>query len=107
MLGTLVKYEFKAVGRLLLPPPLKRVSRLLLCSAICLLIRSFQKNKDYMGFMMTMSFAVFTVIEAHAVSVYIARNYVLFLLGMCWCMMLGNAQKEVYWWKLPVLLKRR
>ena len=76
-------------------------------AVLCLLIRSFQKNKDYMGFMMTMSFAVFTVIEAHAVSVYIARNYVLFLLGMYWCMMLGNAQKEVYWWKLPVLLKRR
>lgn len=78
------------------------------CMAVlCLLIFNFRKNRDYMGFMMTMSFAVFSVIEAHAVSVYIARNYVLFLLGMYWCLMLGNTQKEVYWWKLPVLLKRR
>ena len=60
-----------------------------------------------MGFVLTLSFAVFTVIEAHAVSVYIARNYVLFLLGMYWMGMLGQKRKEVYWWKFPTLLKRR
>ncbi|MBQ8597323.1 MAG: hypothetical protein IJ409_06005, partial [Lachnospiraceae bacterium] len=57
----------------------------ILCIVVlCLLIWSFKKNKDYMGLMLTLSFAIFTVVEAHAVSVYIARNYVLFLLGMYW-----------------------
>ena len=48
-----------------------------------------------MGFVLTMSFAVYTIIEAHAVSVYIARNYVLLLLGAYWpCMILGNEKKS-------------
>ena len=34
-----------------------------------------------MGFLMIMMFGIFTVIEAHIVSVYIARNYLLFLMG--------------------------
>ena len=37
-----------------------------------------------MGFVLILSFAVFTVVEAHIVSVYIARNYILFLLGAYW-----------------------
>ena len=36
-------------------------------------------------------FSLYTVIEAHAVSVYVARNYVLFLIGMYWCAMLYKA----------------
>lgn len=75
-----------------------------LCIAVlCLLIWSFKKNKDYMGLMMTLAFAVFTVVEAHAVSVYIARNYVLFLLGMYWMGMMGYADKEVNWWEVLLL----
>lgn len=71
-----------------------------LCIAVlCLLIWNFKKNKDYMGLMMTLSFAVFTVVEAHAVSVYIARNYVLFLLGMYWMDMLGSKGKEINFWE--------
>ena len=47
------------------------------------------KQKKYMGFVMIVSFAVYTLVEAHAVSVYLARNYVLFLLGAYWCQMLN------------------
>lgn len=47
------------------------------------------KQKKYMEFVMIVSFAVYTLVEAHAVSVYIARNYVFFLLGACWCHMLN------------------
>ena len=46
------------------------------------------KKKDSMAFVMIVSFAVYSLVEAHAVSVYLARNYVLFLIGMCWCQML-------------------
>ena len=47
------------------------------------------KQKKYMEFVMIVSFAVYTLVEAHAVSVYIARNYVFFLLGAYWCHMLN------------------
>ena len=67
-------------------------------TVLCLLLWNFRKNKDYMGFVLTFSFAVFTVVEAHAVSVYIARNYVLFLLGMYWIGMLGKNANETNWW---------
>lgn len=78
------------------------------CMAVlCLLLWNYKKNGDFMGFMLTLSFAVFTTIEAHAVSVYIARNYVLFLLGMYWTGMLGKKEKEAHWWKFWTLMERR
>lgn len=46
------------------------------------------KRKHYMAVMLLASFAVYTIVEAHAVSVYLARNYVLFLFGMYWYEML-------------------
>lgn len=42
------------------------------------------RKKRYMALMMITSFAVYSIIEAHAISVYLARNYVLFLFGMYW-----------------------
>nr|MCR4851775.1 hypothetical protein [Lachnospiraceae bacterium] len=48
---------------------------------ILMSIRESYRKRDHMGFMMIMMFGIFTVIEAHIVSVYIARNYVLFLMG--------------------------
>lgn len=76
------------------------------------LLWCFYQKKDYMGFVLTMSFAMYTVVEAHAVSVYIARNYVLFLIGAYWpCMLYRNAevrkQKQVYGWKFITLFKRK
>lgn len=75
-------------------------------AVLCLLLWSFKKNQDYMGFVLTLSFAVFTTIEAHAVSVYIARNYVLFLLGAYWAAMLGKKTKEAHWWKFRTLFRK-
>lgn len=71
----------------------------IVCIALlCALLWHFKKNQDYMGFMLTLSFAVFTVVEAHAVSVYIARNYILFLLGMYFTEMIDSKGKESNWW---------
>lgn len=47
-----------------------------------------ERRKEYMAFVMIVSFAVYTMVEAHAVSVYLARNYVLFLVGAMWSGML-------------------
>ena len=46
------------------------------------LIWQFSRRRDGMGLVMTVVLAVYTVVEAHIVSVYIGRNYLLFLLGM-------------------------
>lgn len=51
---------------------------------ILLLIHYCYKHKDYMGFLMILSISVYTIIEAHVISDYIARNYVFFLLGAYW-----------------------
>lgn len=80
-------------------------------TALCLLLWQCKKQKDYMGFVLVMSFAVYTVIEAHAVSVYLARNYVLLLMGAYWPFMLygkkrPEGNKEVFWWKFWELWKR-
>ncbi len=53
------------------------------------------RKKDYLALMMITSFAVYSIIEAHAVSVYIARNYVLFLIGKYWYVMLGDFKRAV------------
>lgn len=42
------------------------------------------KQKKYIALAMVVSFAAYTFVEAHAVSIYIARNYVLFLVGAYW-----------------------
>lgn len=71
-------------------------------AALGLLMWQCRKQRDYMGFVLVLSFCVFTVVEAHAVSVYIARNYVLFLMGAYWPFLLscrnGGNGKEAYWW---------
>lgn len=46
------------------------------------------KKKEYMAVVMILSITIYTVVEAHFVSVYIARNYLLFLLGMYWWRMI-------------------
>ena len=48
-----------------------------------MLIYCIQK-KRYMELSMAVAFAVYTLVEAHAVSDYIGRNYVLFILGGMW-----------------------
>lgn len=72
---------------------------------LCLLMWQCRKQKDYMGLVLVLSFGLYTVIEAHAVSVYIARNYVLLLLGGFWSDMLGGSNgTEVYFWNFYRLL---
>lgn len=57
-----------------------------------LLYYSFKKN-DYMAVVMILSITIYTVVEAHFVSVYIARNYLLFLLGSYWWQMLPEKER--------------
>ena len=52
------------------------------------------RKKDYMAFVMMVSFAVYSIVEAHAVSVYLARNYVLFLFGMYWVNIVNTRDRK-------------
>ncbi len=63
------------------------------------------RKKDGMGLVMMTVLAVYTVVEAHIVSVYIGRNYILFLLAMYSSDMLGlSSDREEYLWKSYRLL---
>lgn len=41
------------------------------------------------------AFALYTVFEAHAVSVYLARNYVLFIIGMYWYRLENDKREKI------------
>lgn len=46
------------------------------------------KKEKYEVLAVIVSFSIYTILEAHAVSVYIARNYLFFLFGVMWADML-------------------
>ena len=74
---------------------------------LVVLIRQLKIQKDYMGVVMLASIFLYMLVEAHTVSVYIARDYTLFLLGKYWCDMLpGNNRAESFWWEFPWLVNR-
>lgn len=54
------------------------------------MLYSYQK-KQYMSLFLIVSFAIYTVFEAHAVSVYLARNYLLFAFGAVWSQLLQRS----------------
>lgn len=70
-----------------------------------IMIKKLVKVEDYWALMLVLSFVIYTVVEAHAVSVYIARNYILFLFGSMWTGLLSENikikqdTKERYIWK--------
>lgn len=53
------------------------------------------KEKLYAELLLIASFAVYSIIEAHAISVYLARNYVLFLIGQYWYQALAGEKNYV------------
>ena len=52
------------------------------------------RRKENMVLMMIVSIAVYTVFEAHMVSAYIGRNYLLFILGASWCQLLKYGDRK-------------
>lgn len=49
-----------------------------------MLIWECYKKRDAMGFVMMVVLAIYTIVEAHIISVYIGRNYILMLLAAYW-----------------------
>lgn len=67
-----------------------------------------RKEKDGFLFMMLVCFAVYTVFEAHFISVYLARNYMLVLFAAGAGSMLHlDSGTESHWWQVKSLRKCR
>lgn len=63
-------------------------------AVILLLMIYCYRKRDYMAAVVIISIAVYSVIEAHVFSDYLARNYLFFLLGAHWCQMLPSGEKD-------------
>ena len=64
------------------------------------------KKKDAASFLVITMFVLYTVFEAHAVSVYIARDYTLLLMAGVWGEMFGLEGARGYFWQPQKYLKR-
>lgn len=45
----------------------------------------FYKKRDYMSIALISAISLYNIVEAHVISVYLARNYLFFLIGAVWC----------------------
>ena len=62
--------------------------------AVLLLMMYYCYRKEqYMALVLIASFSLYSIIEAHAISVYLARNYMLFLMGMYWSAILQDKER--------------
>ena len=75
--------------------------------SICILIWNCYKQKAYDAFLVIMAFSAYMIIEAHAVSVYLGRNYILLFMGAMWYTILSRKQEEEqYFFHACKFLKR-
>lgn len=75
---------------------------------LLLLIRELYKEKEYMGITILASLFIYTLMEAHIISVYLARDYTLFLIGMCFgAMFHADKGEKGYFWQVPGMLFKR
>lgn len=66
------------------------------------------KKKDAAAFLVITMFVLYTVFEAHAISVYLARDYALLLLIGTWSDVLGlRSEVEGYFWQPYKILGRQ
>ena len=69
-----------------------------------LLYQSFRK-KDFVLFAMLVTFSIYNLMEAHFISVYILRNYLLVLMGYYWYQPFAQKQMfEGYSWQVKHIL---
>ncbi len=81
---------------------------LLYIAAVCLLILQCYKQKNYGAFLVTMMFSAYMLIEAHAISVFLGRNYILLFMGAMWYTVLSKeGEEEQYILRCLRFLKKR
>lgn len=75
---------------------------------LMLLIWDLYRKKCYQGILILASLFIYTLMEAHIVSVYLARDYTLFLIGMCFgTMFFVDKGKKGYFWQIPGMLLKK
>lgn len=52
------------------------------------------RQRNYQAVALIAAFSVYSIIEAHAISVYLARNYVFFLIGAYWSPILNDIKRR-------------
>lgn len=65
----------------------------LIITVMFLLMIYFAKKRKFGELVIFSMLALYTVAEAHIISVYIARNYLLFIMGMYWCHLLEKSKQ--------------
>lgn len=84
------------------------IPALIYISMLGLLIWQLKKKKACWEVIILAALFVYTLIEAHIVSVYMARDYTLFILGSYWATMLeGKNAEEKYFWQMFGLKQKR
>lgn len=77
-------------------------------AVLFLLIWQLRKEKDYLGLVVLASLFIYTLVEAHIISVYPARDYTLFLLGAYWTRMFrADTGKSGYFWQIPDMILKK
>lgn len=77
-------------------------------AVLALLIGQLYREKQYLGIMVLASLFIYTLVEAHIISVYLTRDYTLLLIGGCFGDMFHvDKGKEEYFWKLPEMLFKK
>lgn len=71
---------------------------IIFCLLLLLLLRHCRKTGNYMGLVMIVVLALYTIVEAHIVSVYLARNYLLFLFAGMFAE-IGMQDQREYWFR--------
>lgn len=62
--------------------------------ALLLLMIYCYKRHDYLAAVVIISISVYSVVEAHVISDYLARNYIFFLMGAYWYKILPSIRKS-------------
>lgn len=66
------------------------------------------KHKDYVLLVMVVAFSIYNLMEAHFISVYLLRNYLLVCMGYYWYQPFAERKEtEGYFWQVPRLLLNR
>lgn len=75
---------------------------------LCIMIWNCYKKKAYDALLVIMSFSAYMLIEAHAISVYLGRNYILLFLGAMWYTILSRkSEVEQYIFRVFRFLKKK
>lgn len=83
------------------------IATIIYIAVICRLIWECYKTENYGAFIVIVMFSLYTFIEAHAVSVYIGRNYILLFIGAMWYTVLGRMGAEEYFFRFGSFFKRK